>query len=73
MDLILEYKIDVGLSDLNDTNHHAVATVSVDMTKVLDLDVTFIWDRVGKPERDADGDTPEKDDFRLLVGVGFDF
>ena len=73
LDLILEYKIDVGLSDLNDTNHHAVATVSVDMTKVLDLDVTFIWDRVGKPERDADGDTPEKDDFRLLVGVGFDF
>jgi putative salt-induced outer membrane protein YdiY len=73
VDLILEYRIDVGLSDITDTNHHAVSTLSVELTKILDLDVSFIWDRVGKPQRDDDGDTPEKDDFRLVVGLGVDF
>ena len=73
VDLILEYRIDVGLDDVADTNHHAVSTLSVSLTKLLDLDVSFIWDRVGKPQRDNDGDTPEKDDFRLVVGLGVDF
>ena len=44
-----------------------------ELTSILDLDVSFIWDRVGKPQRDNDGDTPEKDDFRLVVGLGVDF
>lgn len=73
VDLILEYRIDVGLDDLTGTNHHAVTTLSIDLTKVLDLDVSFIWDRVGKPQRDDDGDVPEKDDFRLVLGFGVDF
>lgn len=75
IDLILEYRIDVGLSNLTDTNHHAISTLSIDVATVpdLSLDVSFIWDRVGNPRRDADGDFPEKDDFRLVVGLGVDF
>jgi hypothetical protein len=35
--------------------------------------VSLVWDRTEKPPPNADGETPEKDDFRLLIGIGFEF
>jgi hypothetical protein len=40
---------------------------------VFDLDISFIWDRIGKPQQRADGSTPEKDDYRLMIGLGYEF
>ncbi len=73
IDLIVEYRIDVGLNDLKQTNHHAVTTLSVDLTRILDLDVSLVWDRLGDPRPDDSGDVPKNDDFRLVVGLGVDF
>jgi hypothetical protein len=38
----------------------------------LDFDVTTIFDRVEDPKPDSSGDTPEKNDFRLVVGLSVD-
>ena len=35
--------------------------------------LTFIWDRIQKPQVRADGTVPEKDDFRLMLGLDFEF
>jgi hypothetical protein len=34
---------------------------------------SFVWDRVQEPRPESSGVVPEKDDYRLIVGVGFDF
>ncbi len=47
--------------------------MTVGMWGDLDLDITLQWDRIGNPQPDASGNTPEKDDFRLGVGFGWSF
>jgi hypothetical protein len=53
--------------------HHLLTTLSTELTGRLDLDVSFIWDRIQKPQVRADGSVPEKDDYRLMLGLGFEF
>jgi putative salt-induced outer membrane protein YdiY len=53
--------------------HHSTNTLEIDLTKTLDLDVVFTWDRVGEPQAAEGGTIPEKDDFRLNLMLGYDF
>jgi hypothetical protein len=53
--------------------HHLLTTLSTDLIGDIDLDVSFVWDRTEDPPPGAGGIPPEQDDFRLLVGVGFEF
>jgi putative salt-induced outer membrane protein YdiY len=73
VDLIIEYQLQFITPDTGRTNHHAVSRLEVELTSVIDLDVSFIWDRIEDPETESDGDTPETDDFRLAVGLAIEF
>ena len=73
VDLILTYQGQLIMPDTNATNHHGRATLEVELTSILDLDLNFIWDRIEKPQKDADGDRPESDDFRLTAGLSIEF
>lgn len=53
--------------------HHLLTTLSTDLVGDLDLDISFVWDRTERPQQREDGTFPEKDDFRLIVSVGFEF
>jgi putative salt-induced outer membrane protein YdiY len=66
------YQLQAIVTDLAKTNHHLSSVVSVDICGPLDLDVSFAWDRIEGPTRDAAGELPERDDFRLTVGLGLD-
>ena len=37
------------------------------------MDVSFIWERTEKPQQGTDGTTPEQDDHRLLISVGYEY
>ena len=67
------YDITVPLPDTNEYNHHLSTVLSLDLLGALDLDVTFVWDRVNKPLANESGVAPKPDDLRLSVGLGFDF
>lgn len=54
-------------------NHHLVVSLESDITKLIDFDVSWIWDRIQDPRPNADGTVPEQDDFRTTVGLTFDF
>jgi putative salt-induced outer membrane protein YdiY len=54
-------------------NHHMVATLETEWTKILDFDFSFIWDRTEEPQPEADGTVPEQNDFRLVVSLGIEF
>lgn len=73
IDLILEYRGQYTSREVGETTHHSVATLSLELTKRFDLDVSFVWDRISSPKVGSDGVQPEPDDFRLVVGLGVDF
>lgn len=73
IELILEYRGQYTSREVGETTHHSVNTLSLELTKRFDLDVSFIWDRIAQPKIGADGTRPKPDDFRLVVGVGWNF
>jgi hypothetical protein len=73
VDLVLEYQGQFTNSEFGQTIHHSVGRLDIELTKLLDLDISLVWDRVGDPETAVDGVTPEKDDLRLIIGFGIDY
>ena len=73
----MDYDLLVNMTFLNEESgqyqHHIVSTLSTDLIGSVDLNVGFIWERTEKPQETADGSFPEKDDFRLLVSIDYDF
>jgi hypothetical protein len=73
VDLGFEFDAAVPFEDAADYNFRAKAYTEVELWGDLDLDVQVIWDRVNDPEPLADGTTPDPDDLRIFVGVGWSF
>ena len=71
--LTLEYRGQYTSREVGETTHHGVGTLSFELTKRFDLDVSFIWDRISYPKVGSNGVKPQPDDFRLVVGLGVDF
>ena len=73
----IDYELLINMTFLNEQSgqyqHHIVSTLSTDLIGNIDLDVGFIWERTKKPQERADGTLPEKDDFRLLVSIDYEF
>jgi len=73
------YKVQVIVTDIGKTSHHAESILSFDVWGPLELDLTFIFDRVEDPVTIFDPDdpansaTPESNDYRLTAGLGLDF
>jgi putative salt-induced outer membrane protein YdiY len=73
VDWLVQYRGQFTRREVGETTHHAVSTLSLDLTRRLDLDVSLVWDRISVPKVGADGKTPKPDDFRLVVGAGVEF
>lgn len=73
LDLSLGYRTTFGLSETVSDTHHALIMFSVDAWKNLDLNVSFTWDRVESPQPREDGSVPDRDDFRVHLGIGWEF
>jgi len=73
LDLLAGYRLMLTAPDPGDTNHHGEATLSFEVTSFLDLDTKFIWDRIESPSREANGNRPDSDDFRFVVGISIDY
>lgn len=73
VDLELDYSLSLVVTDLGKTSHNTSAILSFEVWDPIDLDIGAFWDRIESPES-ADGSArPEKDDFRLTVGLSIDF
>lgn len=68
-----DYTVAVSLEDINRSQHNLSLQTSYDVWGDLDLEITFVWTRIGDPEPDSNGVTPEPDDFRLDVGLSWSF
>ena len=73
IDYTLDYRFLVVKPEAGRYTHHFLTGISVDSFGPLDFDFSFVWDRVQQPRADSSGVVPKKDDFRLILGLGFDF
>ncbi|QFI36504.1 DUF481 domain-containing protein [Moritella marina ATCC 15381] len=73
IDLELSYKITATESELGGFLQNTKLNFDIELTDVLDFDITFFWDRVNNPLADVDGNPLEKNDFRLAFGLGVSF
>ncbi len=73
VDLDLAYQAAITVPKTEDTIMHGEVILSIEITRLFDLDVAWIWDRVQNPQENKDGTTPKKDDLKLTVGIGVDF
>ncbi|MCP4901823.1 MAG: DUF481 domain-containing protein [bacterium] len=73
----LDFNFDWRFNFVNEESgtytHHLVTGLEFELTKILDLDITLIWDRIENPQEDADGLVPLQDDYRLVTSIGFEF
>ena len=67
------YKVQLVATNFGNTNHHLDSVLSFDIWGPLDLEVTFIFDRIEQPLTAADGTTPQSNDYTYTVGLGIDF
>ncbi len=73
VDFDVLYQAGITVPDPGDTTMHGEVILSIEITKLFDLDVSWIWDRVQSPQPNADGTVPKQDDVQLTVGIGIDF
>jgi putative salt-induced outer membrane protein YdiY len=67
------YRIQLVATDPGNTNHHLSSVLEFDIWGPLELDITWIWDRIWQPGRDENGVRPASDDYRFVVGLSLDF
>lgn len=68
-----DYNLQLPLPETRNSFQHAAGTLSFDIWgDIFDLDFSLTWDRVESPKPDADGNVPERDDFRTNIGIGLD-
>jgi putative salt-induced outer membrane protein YdiY len=68
-----EYRLQLVNEASGRANHHLSLSFETEITKRLDFDVSWIWDRIEEPRPDENGVVPEKDDMRTTLGLTFEF
>jgi hypothetical protein len=63
----------LGDESTGNYTHHSMFTVKTELKDELYLDLSFAWDRTRQPVENADGIIPEQDDFKILVGLRYDY
>ena len=71
-DFILKYQFSVVNEKSGTYSHNASAAFEIELTGMLDLDLSLVWDRIQDPQADSDGDVPEQDDLYFFCGLSFD-
>jgi hypothetical protein len=73
IDLLLQYTANVTTRESGSFSHHAEMTLKFDVTRLFDVNLSFIWDRIENPHAEPDGSSPRQDDYRLNAGIGWKF
>ena len=73
LDFLWTYSFQIVNEVSGKYNHHFVVGFETEVTRLLDFDITMIWDRIQAPRPAEDGTVPFRDDYRLVVSLAFDW
>ncbi len=72
-ELAFDYDIKLPMPATHMYSHHAAFRLEVDLTGDFDIDIAVTWDRVNQPVEYSTGGLPQKVDFCMTVGLGYEF
>jgi len=52
--------------------YHTITSLEYELSKTIDLDLTFLWDRIDDPTANELGEVAENDDIRVTLGIGIE-
>jgi len=73
LDFLWTYSFQIVNEISGKYNHHFVVGFETEVTRLLDFDITMIWDRIQNPRPAEDRTVPLQDDYRLIVSLAFDW
>ena len=73
IDFLVDYQSFVNFENSDDATHNLKATLSFEIISDFDLDFSLILDRNENPQRGEDGERPDRDDVRFLIGLAWEF
>lgn len=73
MDFLVDYSFQIVDKESGTYTHHFITTLSTDLTGDIDLDISFVWDRIKDPQPNADGIVPEQDDYQMIISFSLDY
>jgi putative salt-induced outer membrane protein YdiY len=73
LEFLFDFSFQLVDKDSGTYIHHMVSTLESDLIGDLELDISFVWDRVENPQPAEDGTVPQQDDFQLIVGISYEF
>ena len=73
IDFIYDYNITWGNTESGGYTHHMVATFENEITGSFDLDISVVWDHISNPTAGDDGVIPFEDDYRLTLGISYEY
>lgn len=73
IDFIWKYRFQIVNEESGTYNHHMETILETELTSLLDLDVSWVWDRIEDPRPNQDLTIPEQDDHRFIVSLAFDW
>ncbi len=72
VELELEWRTNLVYTTIGNTNHTGRATFSVGITDIFDFETKFIFLRTEEPAPRADGTSPSRNDYQLIVSVALE-
>jgi putative salt-induced outer membrane protein YdiY len=73
IDLYAKYNAFFTDRESGSYTHHFDTGLEIDLVGDLDFNVSWIWDHIQDPRPLEDGSLPERDDTRLVFGLGWSF
>jgi len=73
MDYLFEFRFQFVDEVSGRYNHYMITTLSIDLVGDLDLDLSFVWDYVARPQPAEDGTIPKQDDFQVMFGLSYEY
>ena len=72
IDFNVSYKFNIVNQESGRYTHNVRTGLEIELTRRLDLDLSFVWDRIQDPKPEDDGRVPNQDDFYYFFGLGFE-
>jgi len=73
IDFDTSYQVQFVSEESGEYLHHFETGLEIELSSDFDLDITLYLDRTENPHADEFGNTPEKNDYRFVVSLGYDF
>lgn len=70
IDFKSQYQLQFADDKTGGYSHHAIAGLTMDLTDMFDLDLSFVWDHINSPTANSDGVIPKQNDYQFIVGFG---